>query len=109
LVAVIPHQGALSAAAHVALPLSMWAEVEGTFVNRQGKVQRIRRAIDEVGESQPGWQIATRLGKALGADLGYSEAKQVFTEARDKVELMSGADWGKLEIPIQLRFGNTRG
>jgi NADH-quinone oxidoreductase subunit G len=109
LVAAIPQQGPLSAAAHVALPLSMWAEVDGTFVNRQGKVQRIRHAIDEAGQSQPGWTIATRLAKALGANLAYSEAKQVFAEACAKVALMSGAEWGKVEIPIQLRFANTRG
>jgi NADH-quinone oxidoreductase subunit G len=109
LVAVTPHQGPLSAAAHVALPLSMWAEVDGTFFNRQGKVQRIRPTIDTTGQAQPGWTIATRLAKALGADLPYSEAKQVFSEACDKVALMSGAEWGKLEIPIQLRFANTRG
>jgi NADH-quinone oxidoreductase subunit G len=109
LVAVTSHQGPLSEAAHVALPLSMWAEVDGSIVNRQGKVQRLRPAVESPGQAQPGWIIANRLAKTLGADLGYSEAKQVFAEACGKVALMGGAEWGKLEIPIQLRFANTRG
>jgi NADH-quinone oxidoreductase subunit G len=109
LVAVTSQQGPLTAAAHVSLPLAMWAEVDGTFVNRQGKVQRLRPAIEPTGQSQPGWTIAGSLAKALGGDLGYSEAKQVFAAVCNKVELMSRAEWGKLEIPIQLRFANTRG
>jgi hypothetical protein len=39
----------------------------------------------------------------------YENAKQVFSEMRDKVTLMSGADWGKPEMPVQLRFANSRG
>jgi predicted molibdopterin-dependent oxidoreductase YjgC len=87
----------------------MWAEVDGNFTNRQGKVQRLHAAIAAAGQSRPGWEIAVRLGQALGAGWTYANAKQVFSEARDKVTLMSGADWGKAEMPVQLRFANSRG
>jgi NADH-quinone oxidoreductase subunit G len=109
LVVLTSHQGAPVAAAQVALPLAMWAEVDGSFTNRQGKVQRLHAAIPPAGQARPGWGIAARLGQALGAGWTYANAKQVFSEARDKVTLMSGADWGKAEMPVQLRFANSRG
>ena len=109
LVVVTSHQGPPVAAAQVALPLAMWAEVDGSFTNRQGKVQRLYAAIAAAGQARPGWEIAARLGRALGAAWAYADAKQVFSEAREKVTLMSGADWGKPEMPVQLRFANSRG
>ena len=109
LVVVTSHQAALAAAAQVALPLAMWAEVDGNFTNRQGKVQRLHAAVAPAGQSRPGWEIAARLGQAMGAAWTYADAKQVFRETRAKVTLMSGADWGKAELPVQLRFANSRG
>lgn len=109
LVVLASHQGPLVTAASVALPLAMWAETDGTFTNRQGKVQRLHAAIAPAGQSRPGWEIAARLARAMGAAWTYANAKQVFSEARDKVMLMSGADWGRPESPVQLRFANSRG
>jgi len=109
LVAVTAHQGPSVAAAHVALPLAMWAEVDGSFTNRQGKVQRLYTAIAAAGQARPGWETAIRLARALGAAWTYADAKQVFSEVCAKVTLMSRADWGKPEMPVQLRFANSRG
>ena len=109
LVVLASHQGPTASAAKVALPFAMWAEVDGSFTNRQGKVQRLHAALAPAGQSRPGWEIASRLARALGGVWAYENAKQVFSEMRDKVTLMSGADWGKPEMPVQLRFANSRG
>ncbi|HJX54740.1 MAG TPA: 2Fe-2S iron-sulfur cluster-binding protein [Polyangia bacterium] len=109
LVVLASHRGPPEAAAQVVLPLGMWAEVDGSFTNRQGKVQRLHAAVAPAGQSRPGWETAARLGRGLGAGWTYANAKQVFTEACDKIALMSGADWGKPETPVQLRFANSRG
>jgi NADH-quinone oxidoreductase subunit G len=109
LVVLASHQGPPVAAASVALPLAMWAEVDGSFTNRQGKVQRLHAAIAPAGQSRPGWEIAARLGQALGGARSYANAKQVFGEVRETVSLLSGADWGKSEVPVQLRFVHSRG
>ena len=108
-VVLTSHQGPPVAAAAVALPLAMWAEVDGSFINRQGKVQRLYAALAPAGQSRPGWEIASRLGRALGSVRTYENAKQVFTEACEEVTLMSGVKWGEAERPVQLRFANTRG
>ena len=41
-----PHDNCLAAHASVVLPAAAWAEVDGTFTNAKGLVQRIRRAVD---------------------------------------------------------------
>jgi NADH-quinone oxidoreductase subunit G len=112
-------------AAHVALPMCDFAEVDGTFTNRHGRVQRIRAAVPPAGDSLPGWEIVALLSDRMGTPMEFSAvptigpinrasgraptARTVFLEARQKVAFMKDADWGRTSLPIQLRFANTRG
>jgi NADH-quinone oxidoreductase subunit G len=109
LVLLATHQGPLVDAAHVALPLSMWAEVDGTITNKQGKVQRMRPGIEAAGDSLPGWEILVHLGQRLGMTLDLDTAKKVFLAAKAAHGFMKDADWGRPILPVQLRFANTRG
>jgi NADH-quinone oxidoreductase subunit G len=62
----------------VVLPLQTHAEHDGTFVNFAGHVQRFQGAIPPVGEALAGWEIAGRLSRLLGADLGLTSSGGVF-------------------------------
>jgi NADH-quinone oxidoreductase subunit G len=105
--------------AQVALPMADWAEVDGTFTNRQGKVQRIRAALPPAGDALPGWEILTLLADRLGTPLEVAHpagergrapsARAVFLEAKQKMPFMKDADWGRMSLPVQLRFANSRG
>ncbi len=96
--------------AQVALPLAAWAEIDGTVTNRQGRVQRLHAAVPAAGQAEPGWQIATRLAQALGLGLeDLTSAEQVFRLARAHIAGMKDAEWGRTQIPVQLRFANSRG
>jgi NADH-quinone oxidoreductase subunit G len=106
-------------AAHVALPMADWAEVDGTFTNRQGKVQRVRAAVPPAGDALPGWEIIALLADRLGTPIEFAplaaergrgpSARAVFLEARQKMPFMKDADWGRLSLPVQLRFAHSRG
>jgi NADH-quinone oxidoreductase subunit G len=109
LVAIGTHKDGVAAAAHVALPLAEWTEVDGTFTNRLGMVQRVRAAVPASGDSLPGWEILSHLARKLGATMEYTEAKAVFTEAKQKLPFMKEADWGRPMLPVQLRFATSRG
>lgn len=109
LVILAAHTNPLVEAAHVVLPLAAWAEVDGTFTNRQGRVQRIRSAIPPAGDALPGWDILSHLAHKMGMAMDFTSAKQVFMEAREKLPYMKGADWGRPFLPVQLRFANSRG
>jgi NADH-quinone oxidoreductase subunit G len=111
--------------AHVALPMCDFAEVDGTFTNRQGRVQRIRAAVPAAGDSLPGWEIVALLSDRMGTPMEFSvapnagqvhrasvrapTARTVFLEAQQKVAFMKDAEWGRTSLPIQLRFANSRG
>jgi NADH-quinone oxidoreductase subunit G len=109
LVVLASYAGPLTEAAHVVLPISAWAESDGTFTNKLGMVQRIRAAVHPPGDALAGWDALSHLGSKLGATFDFHSAKQVFTEAREKLGFMRGADWGRPFLPVQLRFANTRG
>ena len=94
---------------------------DGTFTNRQGRVQRIRRAVPRAGDSLPGWEIISLLSDRLGIPMEFSAggpvpardraptARAVFLEAKQKMPFMKDADWGRTSLPVQLRFANSRG
>jgi NADH-quinone oxidoreductase subunit G len=109
LVVLSTHRDPLVDAAQVALPLADWAEVDGTFTNKLGMVQRIRAAVSPAGDALPGWDILSHLARKLGATMDFHDAKAVFTEARQKLPFMKDADWGRAMLPVQLRFANSRG
>lgn len=66
--------------AHVVLPAATYAEKDGTFTNLEGKVLRVRQAVDQVGESLPDWHIMTALANGLGYDWTYESPQDVQNE-----------------------------
>jgi len=66
--------------AHVVLPAATYAEKDGTFTNLEGRVLRVRQAMDAIGESVPDWQIITALANGLGCQWEYESANDVQAE-----------------------------
>jgi NADH-quinone oxidoreductase chain G len=66
--------------ADVVLPAASFAEVEGTFTNLAGRVQRVRKALRPPGEARPDVQIIAELAKSMGNDFGYASAAEVMAE-----------------------------
>ncbi len=68
--------------ADVVLPAASFAEKDGTFINTERRVQRIRQAIKPVGESKSDWEIIQELAQRCGLDWHYSSPKDVWDEIR---------------------------
>ena len=66
--------------ADVVLPAASFAEMEGTFTNLAGRVQKVRGALRPPGEAKPDDQILLELAKAMGSNLNYTSAGAVMTE-----------------------------
>jgi NADH-quinone oxidoreductase subunit G len=109
LVVLASHKGPLVDAAQVTLPIATWAEVNGTFTNKNGRVQRIHAAIGAPGEAVPGWRAIELLAGKLGVNLAYASADEVFAEAAQRYPFLKDASWGPSSQPVQLRFGESRG
>ncbi|HEY7183156.1 MAG TPA: molybdopterin-dependent oxidoreductase [Blastocatellia bacterium] len=77
--------------ADVVLPVTSFAEAQGTQVNNGSQVQFVRRTIPPVGQARPDWLVANQIARQMGVDFGYQgQLKNVFKEIAEKVEGYSG-------------------
>ena len=66
--------------AHWVLPSAAYVEKDGTFVNCQGRVQRIGRAFPPLGGSREDWRILLDLARKLGLRLDWRGPEEIFEE-----------------------------
>jgi len=83
--------------AHVVLPGVSFAEKDGTFTNTERRVQRVRKAIDPIGNSRPDWQILCDLSSRLGYPLEYSSPKEIMDEIASVTPSYGGMQYARLE------------
>jgi len=76
------HTPAAAVNAHFILPVTTFAEQEGTFTNRDGRVQRFWAGLTAPGMARPGWfvlgALATELGTVSAAARSAAEAFTTF-------------------------------
>jgi NADH-quinone oxidoreductase subunit G len=74
-------QNPLAEAAHVVIPGTVWAEKDGTFMNADGRVQRVRKAVEPPVSARAESQWLQEVLVALGARAAVVSAEGVFREA----------------------------
>lgn len=106
----------------VIFALSTYAEINGTFINFAGRIQRIRPSIttleeerligefsmsrlDKFGshndrwthgkkfDSRPGWKILKKLAKTMNYDFKFENSEEVFSEFCNTVKGLKGLDY----------------
>lgn len=77
LVTLATREGPVAKHATVVLPVSSWAECDGTFVNAKGMAQESEKAITPRGDSLPGWKLVAALAKQLGLPMAWTKLAQV--------------------------------
>ena len=91
--------------ADVILPATSFAEKDGTFTNSERRVQRVRKAVEPVGESRADWEIirdvALRLSSKLGLELehefDYGHPSEIFDEMASLMPIIAGISYDRLE------------
>jgi len=84
--------------ADVVLPAVSFAEKDGTFVNTERRVQRIRKAINAPGEARSDLDILSELGQKLGLKgFEYSGAAEVMKEIGELNPKWKGITYERLE------------
>lgn len=84
--------------AHVVLPAASFAEKDGTFTNTERRVQRVRKAIEPIGNSKPDWWIICQIAQRLGAKgFDYSHPSDVMEEIRALTPSYNGISYQRLE------------
>lgn len=94
--------------ADVVLPAASFAEVDGTYTNNDGFVQRVRSAIEFVNQSKPDWIITSEIAQEMGVDFGYQRAATaIFKELADSVPAYNGLRYPALKDesnPVQAKY-----
>ena len=90
--------------ADVVLPATSFAEKDGTFTNSERRVQRVRKAIEPVGQSRPDWDITCDLARRVYRRLGLDESqfdfghpKEIFDEMAALTPIISGITYDRLD------------
>lgn len=94
--------------ADVVLPAASFAEVDGTYTNNTGFVQRVRQAIEPVNQAKADWMITSMIAKELGVDFNYNRAATaVFKAIADSVPAYEGMRYPALKDeskPVQAKY-----
>ena len=85
-----------AAAADFVLPSASYAEKDGTFTNFEGRVQRIRKAFEPLGNSRSSWQILLELGVHLGMNLTANRPELIFQKLANENEAFKDMDYRKI-------------
>jgi predicted molibdopterin-dependent oxidoreductase YjgC len=84
--------------AHVVFPAASFAEKDGTFTNTERRVQRVRKAIEPVGESKPDWWIVSEVAKRMNAKgFEFSNASEILDEIASVSPIYGGIHFSRIE------------
>ena len=91
--------------ADVVLPGASFAEIHGTFTNSERRVQRVRKAIEPVGQARPNWQIIASVARAMGSQVfEYGSAEEIFQEISALTPSYGGMSYQRLESASSLQW-----
>jgi formate dehydrogenase alpha subunit len=84
--------------ADVVLPGTSFAEKDGTFTNTERRIQRVRKAIEPIGESKPDWWITCQLGQKIGnGGFNFASPAKVMDEIASLTPSYGGISYKRLE------------
>ena len=94
--------------ADVVLPAASFAEMDGTYTNNTGFVQRVRQAIEPFNQAKADWMITSMIAKEMGVDFNYNRsATMVFKAIADSVSAYEGLRYPALKNeskPVQAKY-----
>jgi len=94
-----------AALADVVLPGASFAEKNGTFTATDRRIQRIRKAIEPVGESKPDWEIICELAKKMKAKgFDFPSPKEIMDEMASLTPIYGGVNFERLENQIAVHW-----
>ena len=97
-----------TAFADIVLPAASFAEIDGTYTNNDGFVQRVRQSILPVNQAKADWMITAQLAAELDMNFGFEmSASAVFSEIAERVPAYSGLRYPLLKdesSPVQAKY-----
>jgi formate dehydrogenase major subunit len=84
---------------HVFLPACSSFEKDGTFMNSERRVQRVRQALVPYGHSRPDWEIICEVAKAMGYEkqFPFHSAEEIWGEIRTVWQAGAGITYARID------------
>jgi len=82
--------------AHVFFPGSSFLEKDGTFINAERRISRVRKAIPPVA-GMADWEITQAFSNALGYPMNYSHPSEIMDEIARLTPTFAGVSYEKLD------------
>jgi formate dehydrogenase major subunit len=82
----------------VFLPACSSFEKEGTFMNAERRIQRVRAVIRPVGSAKPDWQIISETARAMGGrGFAFATPEDIWNEVRALCDGARGMTYSRLD------------
>ena len=100
--------------ADVVLPAASYAEKDGTVTNTERRVQKMRKALEPIGQSRTDWRTTCEIATRMGYPMKYESAAEILDEIATVTPIYGGIhadrlDNGGLQWPCPDRgHGGTR-
>lgn len=84
---------------HAFFPAASSFEKDGTFMNSERRVQRVRKVIQSRGNSRPDWEIIADLATAMGKGeyFRFDSAEEIWNEIRQVWKGSAGISYDRIE------------
>jgi formate dehydrogenase major subunit len=82
--------------AHVFLPGSSFLEKDGTFINAERRIGRVRKVIPPMA-GLADWEVTVRLSNALGYPMSYNHPSEIMDEIARLTPTFAGVSYEKLD------------
>ncbi|KUO53424.1 MAG: formate dehydrogenase [Desulfitibacter sp. BRH_c19] len=83
--------------ADVVLPATSFAEKDGTFVNTERRIQRVRKAVPAPGQALADWEILQKVANEMGQDWNYSHPEEIMEEITQLTPSYAGIDYSRID------------
>ncbi|MFH1347528.1 MAG: molybdopterin dinucleotide binding domain-containing protein, partial [Candidatus Margulisiibacteriota bacterium] len=90
--------------ADVVLPGVSYAEKDGTYTNTERRVERIRKAVEPVGNAKQDWEIICEISALCGYKMSYASPKEIFAELAELAPIYHGMSYERLEENFGLQW-----
>jgi formate dehydrogenase major subunit len=82
----------------VFLPACSSFEKDGTFMNAERRIQRVRAALRPMGASKPDWQIISEVARAMGGrGFEFTTPEEIWNEIRALCDGARGMTYARLD------------
>ncbi|MGD2010847.1 MAG: formate dehydrogenase subunit alpha [Desulfobacterales bacterium] len=84
--------------ADVILPGTAFAEKNGTFVNSDRRIGRVRRAVNPPGLARQDWEVLWEIAGRMGHPMtSYGNESEIFDEIAAVTPIMAGISYNRIE------------